>query len=734
MSLPALNRVRHGVGPWCLALLLACGGGSTKAPEVTTPPPSLTISGSITGEAPASIGLALSGPATASTTSDAKGQYHFANLQPGSYTVTPSLMGHSFTPASRTTTLTTGDQAGQDFVAAKNPVPPPAALTGRYRYQQSALFLDAPAGVLAKGSGNFYESPARGSVAPAKVGYSWGTVGPTPGYVDLYSGWRWAHAGGDWVDSKGVAQGPAATWSITANAETADAAQHTYTADLTQALQTVQTSSRWNAYIVRVTGGNRTFATRHHPSAAAPSLTVTYQDSTTATLACLAAVPLITGTSYSQVGAPEATLAGSQTSVLEFERPAKAVKIATLSLVVTRHTATAAVISGDLANPPVNANPTLAGLASAHPLDQGITSEAGLLFSHRYEDGTKASDVFATVPGYWNPSNWSQHLFNPALAPQADRLPYIHQGKWILKQDAGVALVDSAFKGHGFAPLAPGLGALKVVLPGRGLPDGSSVGYSGSLGSDLMLLLPEPEIGLLDEVYLRYYVRLGNEAMDPLSTMPMYRNEAAATATFATYTGKFGMGPAHHTYYGGNNNIGGGNIGWSNRGAWREMPGEVPIGGIVPGAHVWDMLGDLANERENFGAQGGLGAALYPGHWYCIETRLKLNSIRPSNAQNGEMDVWIDGRLTYSLRDFSYRKLPLNYTDPTQVYSNATRMGYTPMTSLPPFRELGVASIWLNDFQGGTIAAEHDRVRFYTGLVVAKRYIGPMTLPGGPLP
>jgi len=69
------------------------GGGSTT----------YTLSGAISGTQQASI--SLSGAASATATTDANGNYSFASLGNGSYTVTPSESGYLFTPANLTATI-----------------------------------------------------------------------------------------------------------------------------------------------------------------------------------------------------------------------------------------------------------------------------------------------------------------------------------------------------------------------------------------------------------------------------------------------------------------------------------------------------------------------------------------------------------------------------------------------------------------------------------------------------
>lgn len=98
-----------------VAALGACSGGSTSS---DTPPSTHAISGSVTGAVLQNVSIALSGPATRTTTTDAGGHYTFTGLADGAYTVTPTLATFSFTPTSRAVTVNGADVTAQDFVAA----------------------------------------------------------------------------------------------------------------------------------------------------------------------------------------------------------------------------------------------------------------------------------------------------------------------------------------------------------------------------------------------------------------------------------------------------------------------------------------------------------------------------------------------------------------------------------------------------------------------------------------
>ncbi len=72
-----------------------------------------TISGKVTGGT--GVTVSLSGSATATTTTDSSGKFSFANLNAGSYTVTPSMSGFTFSPASHSVTVSTANVTGVNF-------------------------------------------------------------------------------------------------------------------------------------------------------------------------------------------------------------------------------------------------------------------------------------------------------------------------------------------------------------------------------------------------------------------------------------------------------------------------------------------------------------------------------------------------------------------------------------------------------------------------------------------
>jgi uncharacterized protein DUF1566/carboxypeptidase family protein/SdrD B-like protein len=107
------NSLRNFLTLICLlssSLFLSCSGT-----ESASPTPTYVISGTISGAVVSGITISLSGSATGATTTDNDGKYDFSSLANGSYTITPSLGGYSFSPASIPVTINNVDSSGNDF-------------------------------------------------------------------------------------------------------------------------------------------------------------------------------------------------------------------------------------------------------------------------------------------------------------------------------------------------------------------------------------------------------------------------------------------------------------------------------------------------------------------------------------------------------------------------------------------------------------------------------------------
>jgi hypothetical protein len=117
-----------------IASVSGCGGSLTGTTYTTgaitgactvaasfslTPPTTFAIPGRVTLNGAALpdvlITLTTSGSASTTATTSSSGTYSFTGKPNGSYTITPSLAGYAFTPASQTITLNGADAATQDF-------------------------------------------------------------------------------------------------------------------------------------------------------------------------------------------------------------------------------------------------------------------------------------------------------------------------------------------------------------------------------------------------------------------------------------------------------------------------------------------------------------------------------------------------------------------------------------------------------------------------------------------
>lgn len=112
--------------------LAACGGGgggeggfgfsngSSNNTPTSEPSVNLSISGLVSGDIKQGVTIALSGAVTNSIMTDASGLYSFTGLANGSYTVTPSLEGYTFTPTTLTLVVSGADVIADMFTAIKN--------------------------------------------------------------------------------------------------------------------------------------------------------------------------------------------------------------------------------------------------------------------------------------------------------------------------------------------------------------------------------------------------------------------------------------------------------------------------------------------------------------------------------------------------------------------------------------------------------------------------------------
>jgi hypothetical protein len=139
-------------------------------------PTSFTVSGTITGTGSETVTLTQGATTIATVTADASGNYSFANIANGSYTVTPAKTGFSFNPANQPVTVNGASVSVPNFTATALSFTVSGAITGTgsetVTLTQGATTI---ATVTADASGNYsFANIANGSytVTPAKTGFS----------------------------------------------------------------------------------------------------------------------------------------------------------------------------------------------------------------------------------------------------------------------------------------------------------------------------------------------------------------------------------------------------------------------------------------------------------------------------------------------------------------------------------------------------------------------------------
>lgn len=544
--------------------------------------------------------------------------------------------------------------------------------------------------------------------------------------------------GGDWIDAERTRHGKVAWFSVLANKVFGKTAVHAYSVECTSALQFIHAHDRWNAFIVRCLTAPRSIAGVFNTIHARPSIRVTYSGGKSDTLTCKISAESNPSTSLPRTTQPNVGMP----LFLEFDKPAAAVQSAIMSFTVTEHWAGSnPIVEFFIIDPTVNSAPTQLGVASTEPLDAGLVDNSSIIGVHRYMDGSKLS-AFALSGGPAVSSGWAFDPFIYQGSRSRDYSKYPHKGLGkFINPSSGWSLVASSFSGDGFEPLAPGLGALRVPMA----HDPAVVNwydrnaYGGSAGASAYIFMPEQLFGYLDHIFVRYYMRIGTPNgrpyRMPIAQRYQMRQTPTSGAIWADCAGKTGITPSHMTAEGGNSGSSGGGWGWQLRHRWADCTADETgpeVDGWTMGVHMWDYgshnpvgyrYGGEDSFNDSFSQQGGLGGMMHADLWYCVETELKLNKVfaaTPGFLPNGELRVWVDGRLALSKTGMVFRSLPL-------MGSGGQNPAYH-KNYIQPVRELGVTALWFNWYHGGLTQNTLPRTLFITGLAYGTSYIGPMKL------
>lgn len=630
--------------------------------------------------------------------------------------------------------------------------PPPAS--GKYRSDLTQPYLfQAVSGEII---------PAR---LPGSVDFQRDIYGPTWRYVDAQVEWPWKNSGGDYLDKNLVAQGTTPWATVLTNAVAVGANVHTYSMNLTELAQHVQTTGKWMAFKLDCPTSQRLVSMPFGTSP--PNITYVYTDGESETLPAWCCGKADASTSVPQSTTPVLALP----VFLEFRRPDRAITSCTLSFTVTYHYSGTGQCRVFLLDPPMNADAVRLGTADASIKDADLAAHPSTIGYHSYADGTAYADYCYT--GGAPIANFdSQNAYDPALynlGPQnLQRLPHEGLGKWIgapANSPTGWQVVPSTYTGNGFEPLAPGIGALRSWMKkdndiyGDPIVDGSAVGSGGTLASSSKIFLPPEDFGLLKRIFIRFYVRIGTPSGGPYTAdiadrLNVFKGSGAAvpygSPVWIERGGKWGITPDHKTTLGGNSASSGGPYGWQMRYGWTELDeplGTSDVGGWVSKMHLFDFgfnatpgwkYGSDAPQNQAWAQRGGMGGMLYAHRWYCVEMDFNLNSTDTlgvlANGTNwvvngvpqyftpdGHIRLYVDGRLCYERMNMVFRSAPTY----NQIEAGAA---FNPSTSLLACRELGIRSLWNNWFHGGVTRSNNERVHFITGLCWGREYIGPMRL------
>lgn len=511
--------------------------------------------------------------------------------------------------------------------------------------------------------------------------------GPTHQYQNRLAKVPWDNPGGDWNGAGEVQQGSTPYASVT---DTSTAANHALTFNVTSLLQFIQANDKLAEVMVR-TSGSRYFASRTHPTTGLrPTISVTYTDATTATLSCLGDGYMSSSTSYSPSTVTENICTGSNNVWLRFQQPTKAVQSATMTLYATQSFGgTATVNVFRLRNQGEKAIAVQQGIAAAYQRDVGIESHPSVVRRFDFQGAESTWKVNAV--GNINSRDW----FDPNDPPtRTDRLPLLEKGKWIAgnfsDNTSNYEVVGDTYTQYGYAPLYPGQ---KTIHHWLETDDNPAITWE-------MFLWPlEPEL------YLRYYVRFGDNMFDDVD-----RGDVLYGQPEMNLVGKFGPSFAHRSLAGNGGAFPEGNDGWSMRANFTciSNAADPKHRHIVLGDYVYDV----DQYQVDFSWQTGARGTFERGKWYCIERYIKLNT---PNQNDGISRAWVDGQLCYEKTNHRWRNSPPYYN------------GTGPSSERRVYGDMSVASIWWDWWNGGlTLPAK--RVDCFIGdIVISRSYIGPMT-------
>jgi hypothetical protein len=142
-----------------------------------------TLLGTVSGDVAGDVTVSLAGARTETTTTNASGQYSFSGLSNGSYTVTPTLAGYTFSPVSSSVTVNGVDVTAAGFTATAVPAATyriSGTVSGAVRAGVTISLSGAATGSATTDAGGAYSfsglSNGGYTVTPTLAGYTFSPV------------------------------------------------------------------------------------------------------------------------------------------------------------------------------------------------------------------------------------------------------------------------------------------------------------------------------------------------------------------------------------------------------------------------------------------------------------------------------------------------------------------------------------------------------------------------------
>ncbi len=467
--------------------------------------------------------------------------------------------------------------------------------------------------------------------------------GVTCRHYDLAIGQLWPNAQARWIDAAGVVNG---SLSFDTQGVDPQAKKPTVRWNITGLVQGWAQGSYANEGVVLAgagKAGGAQFHSRESPEVGLrPSLQVTYLSGASELLGAAADSDLDCSTHASTGQGPVLNIGPKSAVLMRFDlqrlRKGQPQEVRRAELILVR-TNTAAFAAGGLGvfrletpySQPIS--PVETGLAASFPADLGIAKHPDVLFADRF-------DAAQLDPRWTLGDRDARMLLEPmgAQAPQA-------------------ALPIEAY-------------SLRAVIP-AGKNTGLDLRYDFKPRGQ-----PEP-----DEVYLRYYLRLGREWRS-------ITDSGKLPGLAGTY-GKVAWGGRGWD----------GQQGWSARGSFiKGLPVDHPLfGRVALASYVYHSKANAGGYGETLTWDGAKGAGfIETERWVCVEQFVKLNTV---GAEDGVLKAWVDGRLVFARHNFRFRDTPL----------------------------VKIQNAWMDVYYGGPNPSPRSYAVHIDNVVIAKRYIGPMS-------